>query len=135
MKRAWKGMLESKRSNEPEKKELEQIADELDEIADSVDAPMQPPAPIKKRWADASSDSDSSFDPSEVIRGRCHSPTPTRRNEPTPGSSNSGGVARTSLGSAHGGSWTQQSPGDIEADVSGSDVESTSTGVLSPGKW
>merc|ERR1712170_233853 len=68
-----KGLIRAHRAGE-----LLEIRDELDEINDSVDTPMKPAAPTaKKRWTDCSSDSDSSFDPKEVIARRCRSPTPT----------------------------------------------------------
>merc|ERR1712096_163637 len=94
--------------------ELLEIRVELDEINDSVDMPMKPATPQqKKRWTDQSSDSDSSFDPKEVMArdprtrqhsdaGRCQSPRPTTLRR------------RISDGVSQG-----------EADISGSDAESS----------
>jgi len=144
---AWKGMMESKRPKELERiademaeqlqtkaesiknklrkgllrahraGELFEIRDELDEINDSVDAPMQPAKPkAKKRWSEmASSDSDSSFDPREAAASRCRSPKPT-------------------TGRHHASARKIDSVSQGEADISGSDAES-SVGVPSPGKW
>merc|ERR1712054_524688 len=60
------GLLRAHRAGE-----LLEIRDELDEINDVVDTPMLPASPVaKKRWTEQSSDSDSSFDPKEVMARR-----------------------------------------------------------------
>jgi len=144
MKRAWKGMLESKRSIELERiademadqfqtrsesiknrmkegllrahrtGELIEIRDELDELQDSVptqirassESPEKEKEKEKKRWSEYSSDSDSSFDPREVH---------VRLTYDT-------GVQSLQEGSHCSGG------GQSDADVSGSDADSSPRG-------